>query len=267
MIDQTPKRTGLRRFAQSSWAVGRRNLHNFFGNPALSAPTVAFPLFFFAAFAGGLSNVQNVPGFDYPNGYTTFQFGFVLMQAAAFGGVFAGFSMARDFENGFTRRLMLAMPHRSAIVVGYWIAAAARAVVVLVVLFGVGLATGLKVTGGAGELALLVALALMVNLLALLFASGVAMRLRTIHAGPLMQTPVFMALFLTPVYVPFDLLHGWVKSAADINPLTEVIEASRTLLAGATTEVVAAFGLAAAVAVVFLVWSITGLRRAERAGG
>ena len=72
-----------------------------------------FPLFFFTAFAGGLSRVDNIPGFDFPNGYTAFQFVFVLLQSAAFGGVFTGFGVARDFEYGFARRLMLAAPKRS----------------------------------------------------------------------------------------------------------------------------------------------------------
>jgi ABC-2 type transport system permease protein len=78
--------------------------------PSLLLPSLMFPLFFFVAFAGGLSQVQNTPGFDYPNGYTAFQFVFVLLQSAAFGGVFTGFGVARDFEGGFARRLMLAAP-------------------------------------------------------------------------------------------------------------------------------------------------------------
>ena len=42
-----------------------------------------------------------MPGFDFPSGYTAFQFVFVLLQASAFGGVFTGFGIAADFENGF----------------------------------------------------------------------------------------------------------------------------------------------------------------------
>ena len=77
-----------------------RNLHNFFLNPALVIPAVMFPMFFFTAFAGGLSSIANTPGFDFPSGYTAFQFAFVMLQASAFGGVFTGFSIARDFESG-----------------------------------------------------------------------------------------------------------------------------------------------------------------------
>ena len=70
--------------------------------------------------------MQNTPGFDYPNGYTAFQFVFVLLQSAAFGGVFTGFGVARDFEGGFARRLLLAAPNRIGIVLGYCLAALLR---------------------------------------------------------------------------------------------------------------------------------------------
>jgi len=97
-------------------AVAWRTLHNVSHNPMLLIPQVVFPLFFLTAFAGGLSNIRHVPGFDYPQGYTAFQFVFVICQSAAFGGVFTGFGIARDFESGFGRRLMLAAPHRTGIV-------------------------------------------------------------------------------------------------------------------------------------------------------
>ena len=85
-----------------------------------------FPLFFFTAFAGGLSRVSQVPGFSFPAGYTAFQFVFVLLQSAAFAGVFTGFGIARDFERGFAKRLMIAAPQRSGIVLGYALAALVR---------------------------------------------------------------------------------------------------------------------------------------------
>ena len=81
--------------------VAWRTLKNVLTTPSLLLPSLAFPLFFFVAFAGGLSQVQNVPGFEFPDGYTAFQFVFVLLQSAAFGGVFTGFGVARDFEGGF----------------------------------------------------------------------------------------------------------------------------------------------------------------------
>jgi ABC-2 type transport system permease protein len=87
----------MSRFLDVTRAVAWRTIHNFLFNPAFFFPSIIFPLFFFTAFAGGLSNVGNVPGFDFPAGYTAFQFVFVLLQASAFGGVFTGFGIAADF--------------------------------------------------------------------------------------------------------------------------------------------------------------------------
>lgn len=255
------------RFSSVALAVGWRNLHNFATNPALVLPALLFPLFFFAAFAGGLSNVDSTPGFDYPNGYTAFEFAFVLLQASAFGGVFTGFGIARDFESGFGRRLLLAAPNRLGILAGYVGSAVVRAAIVGTLLFAIALLTGMQVSSNAVELLGLVTLALIVSLAAALFAAGIALRFRSIQAGPLMQTPVFLILFLAPVYVPFDLLQSWIQTAASINPITPIIEAVRGLIAGEPEKVPLAFGLALGLVAAFTIWAVRGIRSAETAGG
>ena len=246
--------------------VAWRSLHNVFTNPSLLIPSLVFPLFFFIAFAGGLSRVRDVPGFDFPLGYTAFQFVFVVLQSAAFGGVFTGFGIARDFESGFARRLMLAAPNRTGIVLGYGAAALIRWVFTVAVVTGVAFAVGMKVGGSGVDLFGLYALALILNVAALLWASGVAMRLRTMQAGPVMQMPVFLTLFFAPVYVPLSLLQGWIHAVAVVNPLTRVLEAGRGFLAGSPTQVGAAFAAAIALAAFFTLWALRGLRNAEAAG-
>jgi ABC-2 type transport system permease protein len=246
--------------------VAWRSLHNVFTNPSLLIPQLAFPLFFFTAFAGGLSGISHVPGFDFPQGYTAFQFVFVLCQSAAFGGVFTGFGIARDFETGFVRRLLLAAPNRTGIILGYAIAALVRWLVTATFLTVVAFAVGMKVGGGGVDLPALYLLAAFVNVAAGLWACGVAMRLRTMQAFPVMQMPVFLSLFFAPVYVPLHLLKGWIHSVAYVNPLTRVLEAGRSFIAGSPTEVGVAFGAAAGLAVLFAFWALRGLRSAEAAG-
>ncbi len=254
----------------NTFAVARgvawRTLHNVFTNPSLFVPSLVFPLFFFTAFAGGLSRISSAPGFDYPQGYTAFQFVFVLLQSAVFGGVFTGFGIARDFEGGFARRLLLAAPHRIGIVFGYALAALGRWMVTAVILTVVALAVGMKVGGAAVDLFGLYTLALLMNFAAVLWAAGVAMRLRTMQAGPIMQLPVFLVLFFAPVYVPISLLAGWIHAVAVVNPITRVIESGRGFLAGEPTQTLAAFGAAIGLGALFLVWAVRGLRRAEAAG-
>lgn len=247
-------------------AVAGRSIRIFVGNPQFLVPAVAFPLFFFVAFAGGLSAIANVPGFDFPSGYTAFQFVFVLLQSAAFGGVFTGFGIARDFETGFARRYLLAAPNRNGIVVGYALAALVRALLTWTILTTVALVAGMQVGGGGVELLGLYGLAVLVNLAATLWAAGVAMRVRSIQGGPLMQFPAFLILFLAPVYVPLDLLSGWIHTVASVNPVTALLEAGRGFISGEPTAVALAFAIGIALPILFALWARTGLRRAEAAG-
>jgi len=119
----------------------------------------------------------------------------------------------------------------------------------------------------AGAIFVLLLLAYLVSLSASLFAAGVAMRLRTMQAGPLMQMPVFLVLFLAPVYVPLDLLSGWVHAVAKVNPVTPLIETGRDFISGSPATVGLAYGIGAALVVLFGWWAVRGLRSAEAAGG
>ena len=257
----------MKNFWSVAFAVAWRVLHNVFTTPSLLFPSLIFPLFFFTAFAGGLSRVDNIPGFDFPLGYTAFQFVFVLLQSAAFGGVFTGFGVARDFEYGFARRLMVAAPRRSGIIAGYAIAALGRWALTAVILTVVALVARMNVGGDGVDLFALYGLALIVNLAGTLWATGVAMRFRTMQAGPVMQMPVFMVLFFAPVYVPLDLLSGWLHAVATVNPSTVLLETGRSLLAGSPERVALAYAVAFGLAGGFVLWAVRGLRSAERAGG
>jgi ABC-2 type transport system permease protein len=187
----------------------------------------------------------------------------VLLQSAAFGGVFTGFGIAIDFENGFSRRLLLAAPNRGGIVVGYAISALVRALLTWTMLVVVALIAGMNIDGNGLDLFGLFGLAVIVNVAATLWATGIAMRIRSIQGGPLMQIPVFLVLFLAPVYVPLKLLTGWIHGVASVNPATALLEAGRGFISGDTTVVLAAFGAAVGLVALFAVWARGGLRRAE----
>ena len=256
----------MKRFFSVARAVAWRSIHNTLVSPAIIVPSVIFPLFFLVAFAGGLSRISEVPNFSYKPGYTAFQFVFVFLQSAAFGGVFTGFAVARDFDSGFARRLMLAAPRRSGIIAGYVIGALGRWLITGTVVTIAALIAGMDILGTGRDLVGLVFLGAIVNLVSALWACGVAFFLRTEQAGSLIQMPVFVILFLAPVFVPLNLLTGWIHAVARINPATAVLEAGRGLLAGSPVKVGLAFGLLAAGVVIFAAFSRRGLASAERAG-
>ena len=257
----------MKRFLDVALALGRRSVRNWLASPSILVPSIGFPLFFLVAFAGGLSMLDNATAFDYPPGYTAFQFVFIALQASAFVGVFTGIGIAADFESGFGRRLLLAAPNRLGIIAGYALGAAFRTIAIVLLLQLAGLAAGMQVDGGLIAVSGLYVLALLTSLAAMLFATGIALRTRTVQSGPTMQIPVFLLLFLAPVYVPRELLSGWIKTAAQINPFTPIVEAGRDLVAGRDVEVVLAYGSALALVAVAAIWAASGLRAAERAGG
>jgi ABC-2 type transport system permease protein len=245
-------------------AVAKRSLRLVFTNPALLVPSILFPLVFLVGFAGGLSRIGHVPGFDFPTGYTAFQFVFVFLQSAAFGGVFSGFGIARDFDSGFATRLLLAAPNRPAILLGYAFSAVVRFLFTSVWITLAAIIGGLKVDGDGVDLLGLLGLGLLVNLAAVAFAAGVAYRTRTVQATPFMQIPIFLILFLAPVYVPLDLLSGWIHSVAQVNPATALLQAGRGFISGAHQTTGVAFACGAALTALMALYALRGLRRAER---
>lgn len=234
-----------------------------FSSPALLLSSVIPSLFVLIAFAGGLSGLADVRNFDYPPGYTAFIFIFASLQSATIAGVFTGFSVARDFEIGFARRLLLTAPARTGIIAGYLAAAVVRWAVTGAI---AAIAGGISVGGSGIDIIGLLGLGLLANLAAALWACGTAMLLRTEQAGALIQLPVFVILFLAPVYVPLHLLTGWIHDVASVNPATPVLEAGRGLLAGAPVDIALSFGLLAGGIIVTGAWARRGLASAERAG-
>ena len=247
-----------------AWAVAGRQTYKYFTNPAFLAPAL-FPLFFFVAFAGGLTRVGDIPGFNYAAGYVAFQYVWALLQAVTMGGAFTGFSIASDFENGFARRLMLAASNRHGIILGYTLASLVRAFMTGTLVTVLALVTGMPITGGFDFFGL-IALAILANIAATLFGAGIAMMLRTQQAGPVIRTPIFLVLFLAPVFVPLSLLTGWIETVARLNPFTAILDAARGFLAGDPQNVLPAFAISAALIMVLSLWAVFGLRQAEKAG-
>lgn len=255
-------KTRRTRYLAAARTVFWRHMHTVFHKPVFLIPSLLFPLFFYMSFAGGLSALGNTPGFDYYN-YDAFQFVFVLIQSAAFGGIFIGFSIGSDFDSGITRRLMLSTGDRSAILVGYGAAALVRGLMVWAMVFLIALVTGMQVGGDGIDLFGLLWLAVLVNIFAFLFAAGMMFRFRTMQAAPAMQIPMFIFLMTSPVYVPRDLISGWVATAAKFNPATAIIEGGRSLMAGDPFHLGLAFAAAAALVALFACFAARGLHRAE----
>jgi ABC-2 type transport system permease protein len=243
-------------------AITWRRLQHYMRNPAISVPYFMMPLLLFAFGGGGLSRLDGVPQFDFPPGYTTFYFVFILFQGAAFTGAATGGSVAADFENGFASRLMLAASHRASVVAGYVFASTCLALSLLIVLTTVALATGMNIDGSAFQMAGVYMMALLLAVAASLWGAGFALRVRITQAQSAVSMPLFLTLMLSPAFVPRPLLGEWLKAVADYNPMPAILEAARGLVSGRPDETGLAFLVIFGLIAVFTVWSVTGLRSA-----
>lgn len=246
-------------------AVARRHLQLALRQPSVLLPPLLFAVFFFVAFVGGLGALGASPAFAYPD-FKAFVFVFVALQSAVIGGVFVGVALAGDLESGAAGRLALAAPRHGPILAGYLLASVLRAGLTTVALFGLAVPAGMHVGAGVLQLAAFVTLMLISTVAASLFAFGVALRLPTVQAAPLMQIPMFLVMFLAPVYTPRPLMTGWVRAVANVNPTTLLLETGRALLAGEPGRLLASFTAALLATALFAVWAARGLRAADLAG-
>ncbi len=251
-------------FTSVLFTVASRRIRLFLRNPAISLPYFAMPLLFLAFGGGGLSNLDSVPAFDFPPGYTTFFFVYVLLQGSAFAGAGAGAAIASDFESGFARRLLIAAPHRSSVIAGYILGSLALVLVLMLFITLVGVAVGVSVDGNILEFAGLYGLALLLTVVSSLWSAGFALRTRISRAQTSASMPIFLALMLSPAFVPRPLLSSWLRDAANYNPYTAILESSRGLISGAPDETALAFLVALGLVALFSVWTISGLRQALR---
>lgn len=124
----------------------------------------------------------------------------------------------------------------------------------------------MQVDGGVVDVGGLLVLAVMVNVVATLFGVGLCMRTQSMQSVPFLQIPVFTILFLAPVYVPLDLLDGWISAVAPYNPATAFLEAGRGFISGEPAKSGIAFAAAAAMVALLGLYALRGLRKAEAGG-
>jgi hypothetical protein len=132
-------------------------------------------------------------------------------------------------------------PRRRSGIVGYALAGVPLAGIAVILTVAL---EGMNISGGVVDLVGLYTLAALVNFCGFFWAGGIAMRFRTIQAGPLMQMPVFLILFFAPVYVPLELLEGWIHGVATVNPVTYLLETGRGFVAGDAPHIGGAFAIA-----------------------
>ncbi len=245
----------------------RRSLNEVLRVRGALLPATVAPVVFMLGMSGQFGRLTGLDGFP-TDSYLSWIVPLSCLQGAGFAGAATGSNLARDIEQGWFDRLLVAPVPRPLLVIGPILGAVTRSLVPATVVLLVGLAIGAELPGGVVGVVLLYVASASFCAVAALWGIYMAVTFRTQQAGPLMQQGVFLAVFLSTAYTPEVLLRGWLAEVAEYNPITYVLEMARQAtvvgiepsFANTWPGVVALLGLAAFLGAL----AVGGLRRMDR---
>jgi ABC-2 type transport system permease protein len=226
-------------------------------------PNLVFPLFMLAVLSASGDQITDIKGFP-TNSYTTFILGAILVQGAAGATTLAGNALGNDIETGFLSRLALTPIRWSALIIAQLAGVAVIGMMQATLYLLVGLAAGASVKAGVAG-----ALALLGVVLLIILAFGAIGLFAAVRMGSAQQVQSLFAvalalLFMSSMVIPRNLIEkDWFKTIATYNPMSYLVEATRSLLiSGWDGEALAlGCGIAAVIALVSLTAAIVSLRR------
>jgi len=193
--------------------------------PSVFLPALIMPVFILVATAGAFGGIGAIPQLE-DSSYLAFTVPLATVMGGGFAGINAGMTLARDIQGGFVDRLVASPAPRVVLILGPLIAACARSLVTTTAVLAAASLGGVFPPGIVGTTVIYVMAALFAAATAC-WAMGVALQTRSVQSIPLMQIVVFLSVFLSVAYVPRELQTGWLRVAADLNPVTRILEASR----------------------------------------
>ena len=216
------------------WGIAQRSLMLIPRVLSTFIPSLVMPVFLTISFAGAFSGLVLLPNFPAEKAIDWF-IPMTMLQGAAFAGITTGMGVARDLENGFYDRFLLSPAPRAAIVSGPLLASMLRAFFPIILLFIMAVLGGAHFYGGALGILTTVIACLGMALAAGMWAVALALRFRTMQAAPLMQTGIFLSVFLSTAQMPIEYLTGWLHAVARVNPMTNVLALVREGFLGEVT--------------------------------
>src|SRR5919201_5139458 len=211
-------------------ALGRRGLREAVRQPDALFTTMFIPLFFLVVNTGQAAKIcpWGSTNFLKGQGYGAFQLPITLLLAASFG--MAALFLVEEIEGGYFDKLRAIPVPRYAIVLGRLVAEGAKSVFLSTVIVLVALPFGISIASGVLGFVLLVLLSALWGVVYAGFMQLIALKTRSAAATNSGGLIFFPLLFLTPNFVPRDLLTEPMEIAATVNPVTYVMEALRSLI-------------------------------------
>lgn len=247
---------------QQTNILGARALREAVRTPEAIAPTLFIPVFFLVVNFGQAGKIFPASSTDFLYGqtYAAFQLPMSLLLAASFGT--AALYLVEDIEGGYFDKLRASPVSRSSLVVGRLLAEGVKGLFITTVLVVIALPFGVSIASGPLGFLLLLAMTSLWAMVFIGFMQLIALKTRSAAATNSGGLIFFPLLFLTPNFVPRDLLTRPMEIAATFNPVTYVMEALRSLILQDFQWPVLArgFGVVAALGVLMVALNVRMIR-------
>lgn len=214
---------------KQSFILGQRALRESLRTPDALLPTLFIPLFFLVVNVGQAGRIfpKGTP-FLNGQGYAAFQLPSSLIVAASFGT--AALYLVEEIEGGYFDKLRATPIPRISIVLGRLYAEVVKSAVLTTAMILIALPFGVRIESGVGGYLILVVMVAMWAGIFSGFIQLIAISTRSAAATNAGSLVFFPLLFLTPNFVPRDMLTRPMEIAATFNPVTYIMEATRALI-------------------------------------
>ena len=218
---------GLAWAVRDTSAMAGRNLRRLMRQPEMVmfnlVSPIMFVLLFRYVFGGAIGGLQGL-------NYVNYLIPGIAVQTVLFSAGVTGFALAEDLQKGFVNRLRSLPMARSAVFGGRVAADTLNNAFGLIVLLITGYAVGFRPANFLG----LILAALLLLLFALAVSLGyavVGLAVRTPEAVNAATFPIIFPLtFASSAFVPVQTMPGWLRGFATHQPVSVVINASRSLI-------------------------------------
>jgi ABC-2 type transport system permease protein len=211
--------------------LAARDLRALWRQPWYVAVTLVQPLIWLLLFGELFKSVGDLPGFG-SDSYIAYLAPGIVVMSALFSSGWSGMATIEDIDRGVTDRLLVSPVRRSALIAGRVAQGALVIVIQSIIMVGIALAVGASFPGGVLGVAVLILVAALLG--AAFAALSNSLALVTRQEESLIGAVTFLVLpltFLSTALMREDLMPGWMRTAADLNPVDWAIEAGRSATA------------------------------------
>lgn len=209
--------------------LARRAIREVYRLPAATIPGLFIPVFFLVVNLGQVNKIfPPATPFLHGQHYVAFQIPVSLVFAVS--SATSGLALVTDIDIGYLDKLMAAPIRRTAIIWGRLAADLVRGLLASSIILAVGFAFGARVRSGVVGVVLLIVLTALWGVAYAGIAMLIALRSKNVQTTNASFIVFFPLLFLTPNFVPLDLLAGPLRVAAEFNPVSYVILGLRDLV-------------------------------------